>query len=50
MTKKPYEKPAVVDEREIEALTGTCLPQGGDTMQDKLESDPNTSICLNLVT
>ena len=38
MTKKPYTKPEVVADREIEALTGTCLPMGQDTMQDKLNA------------
>jgi hypothetical protein len=48
--KKHYVKPEVVADREIEALTGTCLPMGQNTMQDKLNADPNSGLCLNPMT
>lgn len=49
-TRKIYEKPVIRAQRDIEALTGTCEPLGMDTGQDKLMSDPNTSLCLNPLT
>ena len=49
-TRKVYEKPVIRAQRDIEALTGTCEPQGMDTGQDKLMSDPNTTLCLNPLT
>ena len=48
--RKVYEKPAIRLQRDIEALTGTYEPQGMDTGQDKLMSDPNTGLCLNPLT
>ena len=46
--KKTYQTPAIVMEREIEALTGICLPLGQDTGNDKLTSAP--PVCLNPIT
>ena len=46
--KKTYERPRIILEREIEALTGLCLPLGQDTGNDKLSS--NQPVCLNPIT
>ena len=45
MEKKDYVKPEVVCQRDIKALTVVCEGQGNNTMQDKLVTDPNTSVC-----
>jgi hypothetical protein len=52
MTKKKYVKPAVVMQREIEALAGTCVPGDGPgpTGMDKISFDPTTGICMNPMT
>ena len=50
MEKKEYVKPEVVCQRDIEALTAVCEGQGNNTLQDKLVTDPNTSVCLNPMT
>ena len=51
MTKKRYVRPAIVDEREVEALTGTCIiGDGNSTGMEKLVFDPNTGDCINQVT
>ena len=53
MKKKMYVKPAVVCDREIEALAGTCTVMdgtgpGGTT--DKMSFDPSTGLCMNPMT
>ena len=45
MEKKEYVKPGVVCQQDIEALTCVCEGQGNNSMQDKLVTDPNTSVC-----
>lgn len=52
MKKKSYVKPAVVCDREIEALAGTCTAMDGmgPTGMDKLSFDPSTGLCMNPMT
>ena len=50
MKKKHYDKPEVIIVRDVEALTGVCLPAGQNTMQDKLNTDPNLGICSTPMT
>ena len=50
MEKKDYQKPEVVCQRDIEAITGVCETGGANTMQDKLTFDPASGVCMNPMT
>ena len=52
MKKKSYVKPAVVCDREVEALAATCVvgDGAGPAGLDKLAFDPSTGLCMNPMT